>query len=202
MSQLCPRCRWPVDQSILPLIWVPGKPISWGLGKGRAGPRVAPAAMKDWKKAIWAAFRQFHRRTLDGPVELTLYFDPESSRQDLTNLVKAAEDGLKTHAFGDDCLVYRTVAMKQPSMSRGSGMAFRVDPYHGPAFPQHIGRGASARNTRPPTCEEAEAGVDGPREKHSRVGEASPARLSPQERCPEERGPGTPGLAPRPFSKE
>jgi len=139
----CPHCGLPPDP--LPMIWVPGKPVTWGLGKSPAGPRVSPPDMKAWQKALWAGWHSQPRTPLAGPVSLVFRFRGLSARADLTNMVKAAEDGLKTHAFGDDSLVYRLIAEKTPATSpEDQGLSFHVAPFTGHSFACHVGRGLGA----------------------------------------------------------
>jgi hypothetical protein len=141
----CPCCDWPLNTLFPPLIWVPGKPVTWGLGKSPAGVRVAPPDLKAWQKALWAGWHSQPRRPVEGPVSLFMRFHARSSRADLTNFLKGAEDGLKHIAFGDDSRVYRAVVEKEPAETPDEeGVAFQVFPYRGNVFPSHLGGGQKA----------------------------------------------------------
>lgn len=147
---ICPRCRYHLDQGPPAMIWVPGKPVTWGLGKSPAGVRVAPPDLKAWQKALWAGFHQEARQPISGPVELLMRFRANSSRADLTNMLKGAEDGLKHVAFGDDSLVYRAVIEKEPVLKDHQGVLFNVSPYRGPVFETHLGGGPKAPQSPAP----------------------------------------------------
>lgn len=121
-------------------VWVPGIPQTWGMGESSV--RQGKKVLHEWKRAIWLSWRsKYQEKQLPGPVELSFIFLLPSSgsslRKDLTNLVKGAEDGLKNIAFGDDRLVYRTTARKEP-VTEGAGMYFKVEPYRGPVSRQDL----------------------------------------------------------------
>jgi Holliday junction resolvase RusA-like endonuclease len=120
------------------MLWVPGEPVTWGLGEKT--PAKAEAKLKAWQEKVellWAGL--FPGPPLGGPVELETRFLVRSPRKDLTNLVKAAEDALKHRAFGDDDRVYAQHNWKEPVESpEEEGMEIRVRPYVGPAHRVHL----------------------------------------------------------------
>jgi len=60
------------------------------------------------------------------------------AHKDLTNMWKAAEDGLKQVAFLDDDRVYEAHLIKEAVASRAEeGIEFSVAPWDGPAFDRH-----------------------------------------------------------------
>lgn len=97
-------------------------------------------SLATYQEAIGYEWRRAHRSLkLSGPVVMVSEFHITNKRQDLTNLVKAAEDGLKHVAFGDDVLVYRAESTKIPAPDRdGCGAKITVKPYRGPAFQEHL----------------------------------------------------------------
>lgn len=139
MSELCPFCRQKYEPKRTELIWVPGTPVTWGLGEKH--PRAATQRLKDWKQAVgWAWRGRCPGPPRGGGIILRMLFKVRSSRKDLTNLVKAAEDGLKQVAFGDDDRVYQQITMKEPVDRFGEeGVSFSVATYDGPIFEKHHG---------------------------------------------------------------
>lgn len=124
-------------ETISDRIWmvrVTGTPAPWTVYTRNSAPSAGWYSMQAYQSAIQATARTLwgSRPPLDGPVQLSFIFAratpltagkrPETrtkwnekhilSRPDLTNYMKAAEDGLKNIIFKDDSQVVSTNATK------------------------------------------------------------------------------------------
>jgi len=126
-------------------IWVPGEPVPWGMGKAvRGGWRLKPQRLKDWQDKVLLSWRQCHQSAkISGPTSLSFTFHCSKARMDTSNLIKGAEDALKTHAVPDDSYVYEICARKVPAEDgHPIGMEMSVGAYMGYAFPKHSEEGS------------------------------------------------------------
>jgi len=116
------------------MVRVTGTPAPWTVYTRNSAPSAGWYSMQAYQSAIQATARTLwgSRPPLDGPVQLSFIFAratpltagkrPETrtkwnekhilSRPDLTNYMKAAEDGLKNIIFKDDSQVVSTNATK------------------------------------------------------------------------------------------
>ena len=112
---------------------VPGQPVPWSVFTRRGPPSNTFQAMQAWQETIrGAVIQKYGRPLLKVPVRLECVFflalpgpPPKAQatwrrrmrkqivkRPDVTNYLKAAEDGLKGTLLEDDCYVVWAVAKK------------------------------------------------------------------------------------------
>jgi Holliday junction resolvase RusA-like endonuclease len=109
-------------------VFVPGIPKAQPRPRmTRKGHAYNPDTAKEWKQKIQAAFLPLRKGTIDGPVNLEVWFYmpkpksmkktndavPHIKKPDTDNLLKAVMDALTDiRIWRDDCVVFSTVASK------------------------------------------------------------------------------------------
>lgn len=123
------------------MIWVPGRPVPWGMGRGSRR-RPKPERLRVYQEKVALAWRQAERDyQVKGPVwlELRIHLSTSGRRRiDTDNIEKAVADALKNVAFGDDEYIYKVVKQKEPCAPGAEGIYFAVGPYQGPVDPRHL----------------------------------------------------------------